>query len=126
MNYLNAKRRVEGLGFEFNKYAFNQVRFHNSNETPKHYFCKAIFCKVLKDMGISFFTEFEFPTKAEADVYVVDRHKVFEFETKRCPLTKQKKESQYKRWGMDLHIIYTDSVPDNPIEAYKYFLATYI
>jgi len=126
MNYLNAKQRVEGQGFTFNKYAFNQVRFHNSNETPKHYFCKAMMCKVLRDKGLSFFTEFEFPNKAEADVFVVDTGQIFEFESKISLKLKEKKESQYKTIGLDLHIIYTDSVPDTAKEAYKYLLDTYI
>ena len=123
MNYRECKKRVSNLGFNFSLYAYNQVRFHNKNETPKHYFCKAIFAKVLKDKNLSFFTEYDFPNNACCDVWIVDYHKVVEFETELDPIKAFKKKEQYKKYGLDLVIIYCKDVPDDPNFAYTFFLS---
>ena len=59
----------------------NCLRCHNRNETDKHFVCKAMCVKALRDAGHTIFTEFKFPNNAVADVYDATLHVVVEFET---------------------------------------------
>ena len=117
--YLKFKAMMKIRGIDFKWERLNSVRHHSQgdHETLKHFMLKCLTGRILNAAGHSYFTEFQFPNKAEADVYDATDNVVIEFESKKSKKKADLKFLQYKGFARDLFLLYCEDFSDDPAEA---------
>ncbi len=113
--YIKFREIMKLRKLPFHWQRINCIRHHSKRdgETWKHFWLKCLTGKILNDSGHIYFTEFEFPNKAQADVYDATANAVIEFETKTNNEREAMKYFQYRAYAREVFIIKCDEVSDN-------------
>lgn len=106
--------RIRNLPFQWER--LDAVRHHATTETLKHYLMKCMTSRILHRACHHHFTEFEFPNKAEADIYDATDNIVIEFETRKSAEKANLKYLQYKGYARDCIVLYCEDYSDDPRE----------
>lgn len=98
----------------------NAVLFHSNKETWKHWICKCVLAKVLRDEGHQIFTEMPMGN-AEVDILDATASASYELESNPGSQTFQKKLKKLDGHKYDLIIIDLRKVPDDLEGMIRYF-----
>lgn len=113
------KRGMFERGLDFKWQRINSVRHHSKrdHETLKHYILKCLVGRILNSADHVYFTEFEFPNKAQSDVYDATDNIVIEIESRKSEINALKKFEQYRPYARDIFVFYCEDFPDDPVAA---------
>lgn len=109
--------RNRRLKFRWEK--IDAVRHHGTKETLKHFLMKCTLSRILHQASHHHFTEFEFPNKAEADIYDAKENIVYEIESRKSKIVLKKKMQQYLGYARDMIVFYCEDFSDDPWQLEK-------
>jgi len=104
--------KLRRLTFKWEK--IDAVRHHGTKETLKHFLMKCVISRILHQASHHHFTEFEFPNKAEADIYDAKENMVYEVESRKSPKVLKSKMQQYLGYARDMIVFYCEDFSDDP------------
>lgn len=117
--YFKLKKEMASRGLTLQWERINCIRHHSKRggETWKHYWCKCVTGKLLNDKNHVYFSEYEFPNGAQADIYDATFNIVIEFESTKSVKKEGIKFGQYQPYARDIFIFNTDDISDDLKEA---------